>query len=533
MPVPSPVTEEDRLRRIEQVTDTTLSHLDVKDLLVELLDRVRALLQADTAAVLLLDPSSTYLVATAARGIEEEVRQGVRIPVGKGFAGRIAAERRPVIIEQVDHSNVLNPILREKDIRSLVGVPLIARGEVLGVLHVGTLSTRKFTEDDAELLQMVGDRVALVTRTHLSDLDRAAASALQRSLMPGLLPRVTGVEFAARYVPGEAGGLGGDWYDVFTLPSGRLGIVIGDVVGRGLQAAVIMGRLRSALRAFALEEDDPAELLERLDGNVQHFETGVMATVLYAIVEPSLDRVALSSAGHLPPIMVRPGEPAALVNLPIDLPVGVSVGPPRRTTVIDIPAEALLFLYTDGLVERRGQSLDVGLDLLCQAVHTDDADAVCASVLHQMIGPDEVGDDVAMLVARRRATSAVVPLNVVVPALPRTLADIRATVRRWLNAVGAPAQVAADILVAVGEACSNVVEHAYGPAGGTVSVQMELVGATVVTTVRDNGHWRAARGEGRGRGTAMMRACSDDVDVTAGVGGTTVTLRRRLTQEPQ
>ena len=187
--------------------------------------------------------------------------------------------------------------------------------------------------DDAELLQIAADRIALVTRTRLSDLDRAAASALQRSLMPGALPRVTGIEFAARYIPGEAGGLGGDWYDVFSLPSGRLGVVIGDVVGRGLQAAVIMGRLRSALRAFALEEDDPAEVLERLDGNVQHFEENVMATVLYAIFEPSLERVSLSSAGHLPPIIAQPGERSALLNVPIDLPVGVSVGPPRRTTI--------------------------------------------------------------------------------------------------------------------------------------------------------------------------------------------------------
>lgn len=176
MAATTPVTNEDRLRRIAQITDTTLAHLDVPDLLDELLDRVRALLDADTAAVLLLDPSSTYLVATAARGVEEEVRQGVRIPVGRGFAGRIAAERRPVIIDEVDHSNVLNPILREKDVRSLLGVPLVAEGGVMGVLHVGTLTPRRFTMDDADLLQTAADRIALVTRTRLSDLDRAANS---------------------------------------------------------------------------------------------------------------------------------------------------------------------------------------------------------------------------------------------------------------------------------------------------------------------------------------------------------------------
>jgi serine phosphatase RsbU (regulator of sigma subunit)/anti-sigma regulatory factor (Ser/Thr protein kinase) len=459
------------------------------------------------------------------------VRQGVRIPLGKGFAGRVAAERRPVILDEVDHSTVLNPILYEKDIRSLLGVPLVAEGDVLGVLHVGTLRARLFTTEDAALLQTAADRIALVTRTRMSDLDRAAASALQRSLMPGRLPRVTGIEFAARYIPGDAGGLGGDWYDVFSLPSGRLGVVIGDVVGRGLQAAVIMGRLRSALRAFALEEEDPAEVLERLDGNVQHFEENVMATVLYAIVEPSLDRLALSTAGHLPPVMARPGEPAILVNVPVDLPVGVSIGPPRRTTVIDLPSDALLFLYTDGLVERRGSSLDQGLDALCDAVAVADAEAVCAQVLQRLVGGTAVGDDVAMLVARRLGVPAVVPLNIVVPAVPRVLGDVRSSVRRWLTAAGATADDAADLLVAVGEACSNVVEHAYGPAGGTLSLQMDLEDGAVVAVVRDNGRWRSARGHNRGRGTSLIQRCTDHMDVVAGPGGTTVTFRRHVGED--
>jgi sigma-B regulation protein RsbU (phosphoserine phosphatase) len=142
----SATSDGDRLRRVEAVTDARLAHLDVDELLKELLDRVCDLLDVDTAAVLLLDSSRRFLVATAARGLEEEVRQGVQIPMGKGFAGRIAAEKRAVIIEKVDHSNVLNPILREKGIVSLLGVPLVVGGAVMGVLHVGTLSIRRFSE---------------------------------------------------------------------------------------------------------------------------------------------------------------------------------------------------------------------------------------------------------------------------------------------------------------------------------------------------------------------------------------------------
>jgi anti-sigma regulatory factor (Ser/Thr protein kinase) len=370
-----------------------------------------------------------------------------------------------------------------------------------------------------------------MTRTHLTELDRAAAAALQRSLMPGRLPAVPGVEFAARYIPGDAGGLGGDWYDVFTLPSGRIGVVIGDVVGRGLQAAVVMGRLRSALRAFALEEDDPAEVLERLDGNVQHFEDGVMATVLYAVLEPSAERVTLSTAGHLPPVVSAPGAPASLLQVPVDLPVGVAAGPPRRTVVVDLPPGGLLFLYTDGLVERRRRSLDVGLDLLTDAVALDHVETVCTTVLGRLVGSEHVPDDVAMLVVRRLPTERVGPLDVVLPAVPRSLGELRSALRRWLVAAQAPPDAVADVLVASGEACSNVVEHAYGPRGGTVSLRAVLEGGEVMVTVRDDGHWRSARGQDRGRGTTLMRQCCDHVDVTTGVGGTTVTLRRRLARE--
>src|SRR5215831_1862598 len=149
---------EERLRDIQSITDADLSRLGPQDLLSELLERGRDILQADTAAVLLLDYSSGQLVATAAAGLEEEVRQGVRIPLGRGFAGRIAAEQKPVILDHVDHTTVLNPILWAKGIRALVGVPLIAGGRVIGVLHVGSLTPREFTSDDVELLQLAAGR---------------------------------------------------------------------------------------------------------------------------------------------------------------------------------------------------------------------------------------------------------------------------------------------------------------------------------------------------------------------------------------
>ena len=160
-----PVTAEARLRGIQSVTDAALSRLDDRDLLSELLVRIRGVLRADTAAALLLDSSSGQLIATAATGLEEEVRQGVRIPVGRGFAGRIAAEHRPVILDRVDHTTVLNPILWAKGIQSMMGVPMVAGGRVTGVLHVGSLTPRQFTADDVELLQLAADRAAAAVQS--------------------------------------------------------------------------------------------------------------------------------------------------------------------------------------------------------------------------------------------------------------------------------------------------------------------------------------------------------------------------------
>ncbi len=395
---------EQRLRRIEAVTDVDLAHLDVEDLLTALLERVRVLLAVDTAAVLLLDQSGSQLVATAARGIEEEVQQGVRISLRKGFAGRIAAEKQPVILDEVNATNVQNPLLLRRGIRSLLGVPLLNGGTVLGVLHVGTLHPRRFTEEDCHLLQLVGDRVALATQARISQTERTAAAALQRSLLPPALPSVAGLEFAARYVPGD-GSVGGDWYDVFTLPSDRLCIVMGDVAGSGLTAAVTMGRLRTVVRACALDLDDPALILAKVDEHIRHFEPKTMATVLCATLEPDQQTLLISTAGHPPPALARPDADAELLEVHHDLPLGIDQSWPRHTTGTRLTPGSTICFYTDGLVERRDASLDDGFDRLCKAMTTDHAERLCAVIMSQLVGRDQVNDDIAILTVSREAAA--------------------------------------------------------------------------------------------------------------------------------
>jgi sigma-B regulation protein RsbU (phosphoserine phosphatase) len=400
MPWPPPPDAGDKLQGIRSVTDAALSYLGADDLLITLLSRVREILDADTAAVLLLDNSGRQLIATAASGLEEEVSQGVRIPVGRGFAGRIAAERQPVILDHVDHGNVLNPLLLEKGIRSLAGVPLLVHGAVLGVLHVGTVHNRVFTADDAALLQLAADRAALAVQSLQSREDHAAAIALQRSLVPSALPALRGAEIAARYVPGS-GHVGGDWYDAFVLPSGELGMVVGDVAGSGLGAAVIMGRIRSALRAYVLEFPDPADVLGKLDRKMQYFEEGdVMATVLYAVLDPDSGQLRISSAGHIPPVIAAPGQRGAMAQIAVDPPIGVADAPVRQVTTLALAPGAVLCLFTDGLVERRDEPIDDGITLLCETVTPGPPEGVCVSVMQALVGRQYPGDDIALLVLR-------------------------------------------------------------------------------------------------------------------------------------
>jgi len=402
--VSADLASDSRLRDIQSLMDSSLSRLGEQELLDELVARVRQVFGADTAAVLLLDTSASQLVATAAAGLEEEVRQGVRIPVGTGFAGRIAADRRAVVLNRVDETTVFNPILLDKGIQALLGVPLIAGGRLVGVLHVGSLTPRVFTRQEAELLQVAGDRAAAAVQSLASWEDQRAAAALQRGLLPAALPVFPGVEMAARYITGT-GNFGGDWYDVFQLPSGELGLVIGDVAGSGLAAAVIMGRMRSALRAYSLQTDDPAEVLCRLDRKMHHFEPDAMATVLYGILSQDASAMRMSSAGHLPPVYAKPGEPAGFAPMTQDLLIGVDSQARRHVQTVRLDPGSVFCCYTDGLIERPGKPLDAGFERVRRSVSASPAEAVTAAVMRDLVGTDTPRDDIALLVLRRTELS--------------------------------------------------------------------------------------------------------------------------------
>jgi len=375
-----------------------------------LIEDVRSLMRSDTATLLLLDPTGTVLEPAASAGLGRRWRGATHVPVGSGFAGRVAAGGTPVVINEVNEGSVLNPILRDFGVRRLLGVPVFAAEGLVGVLHVGSLTPRTFTSEDTGRLEGAADEIGRRLSERVEDDAHLAALALQRSLLPAAPPRIKGLDVAVRYLPAE-GDLGGDWYDIFTLPSGKIGFVMGDVEGHGLRSAVAMGRLRSALRAYALDYEDPAEVLYHLDRKVCYFEGDISATVVYAVSEPPFDLVTICNAGHPAPLVTSPGQPVAeIADVSAGLLLGLDPEYPRHSEEVALPKGSGIAFYTDGLVERRrapDQRTDPDierLDLVRRAfVAGDGAETACSRMIAEGLGDDSVEDDVALVVVRRPA----------------------------------------------------------------------------------------------------------------------------------
>jgi anti-sigma regulatory factor (Ser/Thr protein kinase)/putative methionine-R-sulfoxide reductase with GAF domain len=526
----SPSTPRDQLRDLARISDPALSELEFDQLLDELLIRVRDLLSVDTAAFLLLDREADELVARAAKGIEEEVEAGVRIPIGVGFAGRIARERVAIYIADVDHADVLNPILRAKGIHSLLGLPLIVEGELIGVMHVGSLTPRVFDLRDLGVLELAAARAApAIERARLvGELAREHRNAmmLQRSLLPRRLGSVPGISVAARYAPARDE-VGGDWYDVIRLTRGRVGVVIGDVVGHGLDSAMLMGQLRTALHAYALVEERPGQVLELVDRFAASLNPEVMATVAYALVDGESGTVRYASAGHLPPVLLSADGVARAVDVAIAPPIGAFAykHSPEHELALK-PGETLL-LYTDGLVERPRVPLPEGIEELVEAVDgSRSPEEACLMAMDRLVPPQGPRDDVAVIAVKSDPVPAVLELTL--DAHPSVLMTVRQMLARWLRTQDLDREVQAEVTIAASEASANAIEHAYGPGRGSFTVRAERIDDVIEVTVTDHGSWRAPRGEQRGRGLKIMQAAMDAVEIGRADAGTRIVMRREL-----
>jgi serine phosphatase RsbU (regulator of sigma subunit) len=388
------------LRRLQAVTDVALSHLKLDDLLEELLNRVVEMLEVDFAAIVLADENQTMRIG-ATHGLPTDLGE-LRLRPGEGFVGRVADERRPIVLEQVRESDVIPP-LRGSGMQSLIGVPLMVEGRVTGVMPCGSYTRRAFTPEEIRVTQLAADRMAVaIENARLYEREHTIAETLQRSLLPNVVPSVPGLAVATRYLPASAESqVGGDWYDVVELPSGGLGLSIGDVAGHGIEAAALMGQLRNALRLAALRGEDAGSAMASVDRLLQsqRQREDSIATAVFARLNGSGRTLELASAGHPPPLIVRPDGSVDYIEHPRSVPLGVPVTAARKSGSCTVEPGSLVVLYTDGLVERRDAAISDGLDRLADAARSagHDPEAACDHLVSAMLGGEEPADDVALL----------------------------------------------------------------------------------------------------------------------------------------
>ncbi|MGW8724449.1 SpoIIE family protein phosphatase [Streptomyces sp. NPDC055808] len=435
----------------------------------------------------------------------------------------LPAERRGTL-DALRQGPILTPLADPTGAGILLEFP---DGPLALWIHLG--ENRPFTGEDQLLLSLLAGHLAQgLNRAHQIDQQRETAIALQRAILgPAQLPD----GFAVRYEPAtQPLEVGGDWYDTVTLPDGRIGIVVGDCVGRGLEAASVMGQLRSACRALLLQDASPAQTLMALDQFAAGVPGAVCTTVFCGVLNADTGQLTYSSAGHPPGILVQPDGATRLLEDGRSLPLAVRTGSQRPEGTCVIPARSTLLLYTDGLVERRRRPLSAGIDQASEALQegrNTAVDELATDVMSRLAPIGGYDDDVALLLYRHPA-----PLEMSFPAESSQLAPVRKSLRSWLDQCDLPPTTVQNVLVAAGEACANAIEHGHRDTPGhTIYFRAEAYVDDLHLTIADTGRWKTPQPElntHRGRGMSLMRALMQQVTITPGPSGTTVDMHTRI-----
>jgi serine phosphatase RsbU (regulator of sigma subunit)/anti-sigma regulatory factor (Ser/Thr protein kinase) len=418
---------------------------------------------------------------------------------------------------------------------SLYALPLLTRtGRPIGSITLLLPEEELLGETEEALVAAQADHAGrALTRAQRYEHEHDVAIALQRSLLPETLPAIDGLDLAGRYSAGGVGlEVGGDWYDALRRPDGIVHFTVGDVAGRGIAAAVLMGQLRHAYRALAYEHTSPAEIARRM---LRHVPDAGMATAVFLAFDPYTGELAYTSAGHPPTLLHRasPGAATGTVTFldraaspPLGWAQGKAIGEER----LQLSPQATLLAYTDGLVERRGASIDDGIELLAGllAKHAErPARSACDAVLNSVLSTSPADDDMALLLVR--VTEVPAAMAIEVPSDPLVMRTVRLRVGTWLERRGVEEDQRADTVLAITEACNNAIEHGYRGEGGTIRLTIEHRGGRLRISVEDEGRWREPRPDPtRGRGLVIMKSTMHRADVTPGKAGTRVDLELRL-----
>jgi serine phosphatase RsbU (regulator of sigma subunit)/anti-sigma regulatory factor (Ser/Thr protein kinase)/transcriptional regulator with GAF, ATPase, and Fis domain len=462
------------------------------------------------------------------RGPSAENASGAPRVVGVGELaqwGDLSSETRQML-SSVRDGDLLTPNTPKP---GKVGIALQHPEGVL-VVWIDLGVKRPFTLEDQTLLTMLAGRLGQgLHRVHQVDQQRETALALQDAILgPAHLPPGFAVRYQAASRPLQ---VGGDWYDIVDLEEGRIALIVGDCVGHGLAAAAVMGQVRSACRALLLDHPSPRAALAGLDRFAARLPGAKCTTVVCAVLNPATGELVYSNAGHPPPILVDADGTTRLLDGGHTIPLGIRAERPRPEANVTMPARSTLLLYTDGLVERRRSALDQGIAraaVLLQDGRGSALDDLADEIMSRLAPSDGYQDDVALLLYRHPA-----PLQLEFPAHVNQLAPTRAALRSWLTRARVDPMQTQDMLVAVGEAVANAIEHGHRHSPeGIISLRATVLFDQVQLTVVDTGSWKPPRPDAntyRGRGIKLMQALMSDVAIDPGGEGTIVQLSARIT----
>jgi serine phosphatase RsbU (regulator of sigma subunit)/anti-sigma regulatory factor (Ser/Thr protein kinase) len=528
-------------RRSEQLQNMTaalsnaLTRADVAEVVVE---QIGEALDASGTAVAIVVEDRQLVRTLAWRGYSDHaMERRLEVPLDTPTPGNRAIKRRvSTFYESFDELrgefSAVSEELARIEHAAFLFVPLVVGREANGLLSMSWAEPHALSAEERRFVESLASQAAqALDRASRFESERTIAETFQRSFLPSSLPRVRGVQLAARYLPGTAElEVGGDWFDAIALEEGRIGLVVGDVVGKGVQAAATMAQLRNALRAFALDRMKPSSTLARLNRLAEEtFET-TFATIVYAILDRESRICRFTAAGHPPPLIAYPDGRAELLEGGRGLPLGAGADSRYGHDTVEMPVGSVLLLYTDGLVERRDRPIDDGLELLLATAlgGPRDPEQLVEHILERLVGSGERGDDIAVLAL---GLQAVAPerLHVRVPRQVDSLDLVRDSVRVWLEGTSLDDSDVRDVVLATWEACANAVEHARDPADDYVTVNASLTESAVQITVDDTGGWAPpAERSDRGLGLRLMHATMTSVDIATDGGGTKVTLEKSL-----
>jgi serine phosphatase RsbU (regulator of sigma subunit)/anti-sigma regulatory factor (Ser/Thr protein kinase) len=527
-----------RSERIQRLAATLSGLVGLQEVAGVVLDTIVEATAADAAALSIVVEERQLQRKLAWVGYSDTLQDPwLEVPLDAATPGNLAiSTRERVFYETLDALAEDYPSVAE-DMRltgheSFLFVPLVLGRATTGLVVVSWGHPVRLSEEEESLISTVSNLAAqALDRARQFESERTIAETLQRSVLPVSLPHVEGIQLAARYLPGtEEVDVGGDWFDAIQLPNGRIGFAVGDVVGKGVQSAATMAQLRNALRAFAFDQMKPSSTIARLNRLTEEISEAAFATLLYAVLDPERGVLRFSSAGHPPPLVVYPDGRAAFLEGGRGLPLGISAETRYRQQVVELPVGSTLLVYTDGLVERRGEPIDEGLARLVEAAETGpgEPERLVEHVLWRLVGSGERGDDIAILAIRLLAV-APRPLELVLPNESRSLDVVRDSLRVWLQGAPVSQLEAHEVVLAAWEACANAVEHPSPRNEGKLHVRATLADSCVEISVSDPGRWSPERERGdRGLGLPLMRSLMSTVDIDVHERGTHVQLAKRL-----